>query len=325
MEGNVKMCNLNIIIKNKVGVFTNKSMPSFLMGVTKKSYNINDDGDGIFLSSHNILIKGKRKVNLYKYESQIKESNFIITHQRIATSGMSVKYTQPFSNKDFILAHNGIISELVKGDKSDTHLLFKNFYKVFNKSKGNRNKRIIKAIKESVEDISFGSYSIVIYDKKTENLYYFKNNGTWIHFFRNKNIIFITTSFDNDVFLNMLNQDFDEMEIDDDTIYRISIKDKIKIRKVGKIKYKISSYYGQRDEEDDDGEEFYGEQTNNIHNFYNQENKGIETIDSTGACCECGNLALNMFVNTYEHICDACLGWWGENQKRRDQGRDGIY
>lgn len=307
-----KMCNLNIIIKHKVGVFTNKSIPAFLMGVTKNSYTNNDDGDGIFLNSHNILIKGKRKVNLYKYENQIRESDIIITHQRIATSGMKVKYTQPFSNKDFILAHNGVISEVIKGDESDTYSLFKNFVKLFNKSKGERNKRIVDAITESINSISYGSYSIVIYDKKTKALYYFKNNNTFIHFYRSKNVLFITTNWNNETFLKILHtEDFKDLKIEDNIIYKISVKKNITIRKAGKLKETKNVYYydySKDDKKDKDNDNFKLDDIDYKDNY--ESNPAFkEVMFSDGVCVECDKRAHKMFVATFEHICDECLSY----------------
>ena len=55
------MCNLNVIVKSKIKDRIIKSLPAFLMGVTKSSYNFNSDGDGIYLDNKNKLFKGKKK------------------------------------------------------------------------------------------------------------------------------------------------------------------------------------------------------------------------------------------------------------------------
>ena len=240
------MCNLNVIVKSKIKDRIIKSLPAFLMGVTKSSYNFNSDGDGIYLDNKNKLFKGKKKVNVYKFEDDIYKSNFIITHQRIATSGFDAKYSQPFMDNDFVIAHNGVITELSTISKSDTFVFFKQFTKKFKLLEGEREFKIIESIKSVVENLEgYGSYSIVIFDKKTKILYYFKNNGTFIHFYTGHNILYITTSINNDILLKTLDINFNEMEkIENNIIYRICIKDdKIDIKTLSKIKPKERSYY----------------------------------------------------------------------------------
>ncbi|MCH7534156.1 MAG: hypothetical protein IH948_00120 [Bacteroidetes bacterium] len=307
------MCHLNIIIKNRIGEDIVKSLPAFLMGVTRNSYEGNSDGDGIFLSNNNSLYKGKKKVNLYKYEDQIRESNFIITHQRIATSGKESKYIQPFQNKEFILIHNGVITEMEEDNHSDTYVFFKKFIKYFNTStKTTRDQKIVDSIKETVDPLTTGSYSIAIYDKTTKNLYYFRNYYAAINLYMNPNFYYITTSYDNDSFLNMFDLEFKEVELKEYVIYKINIRKRIRIRQIGKInKVSVSSvdnsYFNDRDKEI--GDIFDKE------DYYN-----YPTSSSKGKCVECHRAADRMFVNTQEHVCADCLDEWNEFAYRNNKG-----
>jgi hypothetical protein len=173
------------------------------------------------------------------------------------------------------MAHNGIISELSKDEKSDTYVLFKNFVNKFKSLKGvdkldkPNEERIIESIK-SVMDVN-GTYSIVLFDKKTKLLYYFKNDYTNIHFYANEKMLYITTSISNEMFLSILNKKFNWIsDIKNNIIYRISINDKIHINKVGEIK-KSNQYVAGVDytdsypyfEEEREGEDIFGRQLNN--------------------------------------------------------------
>ena len=196
------MCNLNVLINLKKQAILNCS---FLSGATSLSYKDNDDGDGIYMDSGS-LVKSENKLNLFTLLKAFKDSHLFITHQRLATSGKNGLYTQPFQNKDFVIAHNGTLKEYVKGDKSDTFIVFKEFIKLFNKSKGSRETRIIKT-SEKLFNEEYGNWSIILYDKKTKNLYFFKDYSTDINFYLNKNkdILYITTNRDNQIFLNIFN------------------------------------------------------------------------------------------------------------------------
>ena len=225
------MCNLNVVITtDKLNQITRDCLPIFLTGVTQNSYEYNNDGDGIYFDS-NKLVKGTDKLNLYNYNQDIINSNFIISHQRITTSGTHKFYTQPFEDDDFVLAHNGEISELAVKKDSDTFVFFKMFKKYFKKAKGNREQKIINCIRKIISKLTYGSYSIVIFDKSSQKLYYFKNTATTIYFWNNHNMLYITTKYNNDVFLNMLNVEFTELDIKPDIVYRVQIK-KNKIKNI---------------------------------------------------------------------------------------------
>jgi len=229
------MCNLNIVVRKDTKNYEN--LTSFLMGVTSNSYADNNDGDGLFCRGK--FVKGFNKIDLYKYDKEIKKSRFIITHQRKATSGFSEKWTQPFLKDDFVFVHNGIINDFLGKNGSDSWGFFKKFIKEFDKLNGSRDGKIIKAIKNLLDKQKGNFYSIGIFDKKTNHLFYFKDNYANIHFYCRKNILYITTNETNKLFLKILNpKKWKEYEIKDYSIYRIKIKTDIEVLKVGKIKPK---------------------------------------------------------------------------------------
>lgn len=322
------MCNLNIIIKNKLDEYTNKSIPAFLMAVTKNSYENNNDGDGMFLSNSNKIYKGKRKVNLYRYEKDISESNFVVTHQRIATSGMTSKYIQPFTNKEFILAHNGVINELAEDNHSDTYIFFKKFIKEMKiTTKVNRCSKITDSIRKVVKSIRFGSYSIAIYDKVDETLYYFKNFGTSICLYTNPNLFYITTRWDNKELLNIFNLKFDEYILKEHIIYKINIKKKIKIRKVGKIERE--DYRNVWEEsiitKRDGLERVFSGPFETQKKFENYEKGFNSVITGVGLCCECKRPATKIFEVTREPVCDKCLEEWRKFEEINNYYINGGY
>ena len=122
------ICNLNLIIKKKKVETT--QMLGFLTSTTLRSYLKNSDGDGVYFSSSKRLIKGKKKINLCLYPQSIRKSKFILTHQRISTSGYEEKYTQPFKSKkeNFVLLHNGIMNQFKDTLGSDTFGYFFNYF-----------------------------------------------------------------------------------------------------------------------------------------------------------------------------------------------------
>jgi len=216
------MCNINALYKK---TDSNKDILGFLMAVTSNSFSFNNHGEGFYCDNNDTLFKSKEKINYYRFKKKINKSKVIITHQRLSTSGYEVIYNHPFKNKDFVFVHNGIINQFKKSSGSDSAGFFEDFNKLFNenlKINNNRKKAIVNTIKELFKEDK-GSYSILIYDKKENVSYYFKDSSTSIYFYKNREYLFITTSFSNDKFLSMLgcNNNFKEVIINDNMIYKI--------------------------------------------------------------------------------------------------------
>lgn len=137
------------------------------------------------------------------------------------------------------MVHNGIINVFLKNKGSDSSGFFEDFNKAFIKMlnlKVKRETAIVKCLKILLDGIE-GSYSIALFDKDTKIMYYFKNDGTNINFYRFDNNLYITTSIENgkvlkDTYLGKVK----EVEIKDFMIYKIFIKNKkVMIYELSKI------------------------------------------------------------------------------------------
>jgi hypothetical protein len=229
----VKICNINAIFKKNE---QNIDIVGFIQAVSSHSFAHNNHGEGVFFSSNNSVYKSKEKIDYNKlFEEKFDNSKVIITHQRFSTSGFEVKYNHPFFNDDFVLVHNGVINQFLNGSGSDTSGFFKAFVKSFNKIDYrhiSRQQKIVKVIRDLFEDDK-GTYSILIYDKRTKQSYYFRNYPS-IHFYKNKDFLFITTESDNKIFLPMISdKEFIELEIKSREIYHIN--EKAEVYKIGEL------------------------------------------------------------------------------------------
>lgn len=155
----------------------------------RKGAENNADAYGIFARDY-IKKEGvsfvKRKLsNISEIIDDLPQTPFLVGHNRLATQGSAKdnKNNHPFETDDWVVVHNGIIhndNELKKRYKLDydeqtdsaiiIHMLeyFKHDDEV----------DIIKDVAEMLE----GSFSVVVYSKKTGNLYYFKEGGTSFYF-----------------------------------------------------------------------------------------------------------------------------------------------
>jgi len=302
------MCHLNILIKtNKVSKNNISNITGFLMGVTSNSYISNSDGDGIYCD--NLLLKSGEKLNLNSINEVLEKSNIILSHQRLATSGLTTKYTQPFMNEEFVLIHNGVINDFLGNKGSDTYGFFNKFTRNFKKSKEkDRNKAIVKTIKKSLKKLEMGgSYSIALLDKKTNNLYYFKNYRTSIYFYKSKNMLYITTSLYNDKILNLFDEEFKERNIKDEVIYKIKItkKDKISIQIEGIIKTDENNYNNENNVSLFNWDKI-NEEENKIKENEEEENNGLMRINGFKSCIMCGKLTNHILTTTGESLCLNC-------------------
>jgi len=215
------MCNINaLFVRKKIGTIT-----PFLMAVSSHSFVANDNGEGIFTSSNNLVHKQLDKINYFKFSSDIEKSNVVITHQRFSTSGFELEYNHPFENSQFVLVHNGVINQFKETQGSDTFGFWNKFNTEFNSitQHVSREEKITRVLQKLFAKDE-GSYSILIFDKKTRQSYYFKGtNYPSIHFYSNDEYLFITTNSENSVFLSLLTDtEFNVLDIKDRKIYKIS-------------------------------------------------------------------------------------------------------
>jgi len=244
------LCNLNIFLRaDKLDETKLMRWLGFMTAVTSNSYLSNDDGEGFYLSNGTI-VKSEHKINPLLLHKEINNSRVVITHQRIATSGRTKEYLHPFEVGEFVIAHNGILSSFVMNanNHSDTYNMAHKFLEVYNASLNpNRSGKIRETIK-SIFDNIVGSFSIVIYDKVTKRTYYFKNQSTSIYFHlaKDRSALYITTKKDNENLLTLLDDEFNEANVEDYRIYEIWAEDGViksqKIGKIAKYEYNYSGY-----------------------------------------------------------------------------------
>lgn len=309
-------------------VITPEELPNittFIQSVTAASYAVNSDGDGAFITngSDKIVKKSKEKIDYTQFDTALKQANFIITHQRYATSGKHEKYTHPFYNDDFVLFHNGVLSGYVNttDEHSDTFNLFRDIKDTFkdlrkvNKT-ATREQLIVTIIKSIFDDLPYGTFSIVLYDRIDNYAYYFKNDSTNMHLkvFENS-AVYMTTSEDNLLLTSLIPLKSRSRDIKDYAIYKIFIDGgKVKIHKIGKIKKKISAIvtttYGTYNTP------IYSTAqsapvTATIEQLPAQEvkiDKGkITEVNDLHRCDECGTYTYNYVTDLNAFICDTCL------------------
>lgn len=210
------MCHINAVFKKK-DTRQHTAFVGLLQAATGYSFIENSDGEGAFFSSDKSIVKNPEKINYITYAKKIVASNAIITHQRLATSGFSAKYTHPFENEEFVIVHNGIIQKYARHKKSDTFVLFNTITEEFKKLRNEktREENIVQSIKNAL-DKEDGSFSILLYDKITGLTYYFKNYATTIHFWRNSEFLYVGTAD-----ISVLLPKMKELKIDPLSIYRI--------------------------------------------------------------------------------------------------------
>jgi glucosamine 6-phosphate synthetase-like amidotransferase/phosphosugar isomerase protein len=218
------MCNINAIYR-KNGT---TSLTGFIQSISANSFVRNDHGEGAFFSSTNEVIKTRNKIDYIPYKNDIENSKIVITHQRYSTSGFEVQYNHPFQSKEFVLVHNGVINQFLNGSGSDSSGFFNKFVAQFDSihSHLSRQQKIIYVLKNLFRQDS-GSYSILIYDKKSRCSYYFRNSPA-INFYKNNDYLFITTESENSTFLTMISDEkFVELVIEPGVIYNIDEKARV--------------------------------------------------------------------------------------------------
>jgi hypothetical protein len=178
------------------------------------------------------------KLDYYKYKDEIENSRVIFSFQRLATSGHSVDFVQPFRNNEFIFMHNGVMNSFLKDKGSDSWGFFQDFKKKFEESVGkDRTERFINTIQELFRTANYGWYSIIFYDLVDRCLYYFKNDRPSIYFYGYGDIVYITTNSENKVFLPLLGKGrLKTFEVENNFIYKlVPLRKKVKIFKLQEI------------------------------------------------------------------------------------------
>lgn len=177
------MCNINVAYrKDGKNCHLIKEYMNF---ASYNSYYRNNDADGYF------AFKGDRYfVNKSIHKIKVEENCwFVCSHQRLATSGKPEESIHPFETDDFILVHNGVFDNMGDWEKSDTR-------EFVGKLQSNYKGNMIEAIQETTKQVS-GRFSIVVYDKNEDRVYYFKESGTDMYVVENDDYLFMSTIEEN--------------------------------------------------------------------------------------------------------------------------------
>lgn len=322
------MCNLNIFIKTNDRFEKNgREFDDFLSAyicACSNSFVSNNDGDGYYFSDSDEVVKSENKVNLVDYRKKMFESKFVLGHQRLTTHGHGNKYIHPFVSKEFALIHNGILGNFAENGHSDTYMFFHKFLDLFNKTyyeDTSREMRIVETIK-SLLDKEMGSYSIALYDKVLDKLFYFKGRSLSISFFLEdtKKSLFITTNNSNGGYFNMYkNLAFEKQPIENYIIYEIGFNEdnKIYINSKGEIECGFESdcyfdYYNYRDESSGRYTLTNGKVEDNKNNLEKitedlKDEYGITTVNAKGMCACCSRETNNFHTDSGEFFCDYCI------------------
>jgi len=181
------MCNINIIL-NLAGQ-EKPEIAQAMNSMSFMSWQGNHDGEGYIALNKSGFISCKSEKKL-KYSIGC---YFISSHQRFSTSGKKDSgNAHPHSTKHLEVQHNGIFSGLGNGVRSDTA----EFAGMLEKAYVKNQKDIKKAIREVCKEVS-GSYSVVVYEKNTEKVFYFKDSNTSMHFIKDKSYLVMSTSRSN--------------------------------------------------------------------------------------------------------------------------------
>jgi len=166
------MCNINIVT-NKRGR-NDRRVAELMNVISYLSYDDNSDGEGFLRLSRTGNEVGRKLDKLVFRES----AHTIVSHQRWATHGAKIlEYTHPFETKDLIVFHNGVLSCAV-GKHSDTYCFTQQLQENYDTYKD-----IKKAIEET-HKLMTGFFSMVVYEKPTKRLLYYKNSSASFYYMK---------------------------------------------------------------------------------------------------------------------------------------------
>ena len=155
------------------------------------------------------------------------KNSLIIANSRLITNGSNEKNTQPLTNNELCMVHNGIVLdytdfesnsiELEQTNKSDTAVLFEQISSLLN------TKNFFSEIERYLNSLT-GEINLVFYVKSTNQLFYYTNNGSLFLNKNNKNIILMS---EKNFFLKKYRKHVNQ--INSNKLYNFSLKDDLKI------------------------------------------------------------------------------------------------
>ncbi len=223
------MCTINMVFnKNKKKV---KIMNGYMNAVSWSGWQLNNDGEGFFGFSDKVGIRKKKEKIRYSGN----DFWLISSHQRKATTGYSNKNIQPVITQNLIIEHNGVLDGLGNHKTSDTVVFAKALNKLYEKNGHN----IVKAIQKITKVIS-GTYSVVVFEIKTNKIFYFKEYRTDMYSLENENWFFMSTKKANLEYAQFLFGITNEIEtVESEKIYNVLEGFEV----VGKFVSKVETTY----------------------------------------------------------------------------------
>ncbi len=196
------MCEIHFIYKKQK--LMKEDLNEFIKMMCFGSLRKHDDAWGFFTDKTSFKQGGIFDPNVTDI-CAIK-SNFIVGHNRLSTIGIGPLWKRwraktnkeieelqhhPFKLGDFLLVHNGVISnarsifkkyKIQTPIKTDSFAIIYLIWHYFKKSQEkDRQGKILDAIQKTTKKLE-GWYSIILYDKKANKLYYFKEPTTNFNF-----------------------------------------------------------------------------------------------------------------------------------------------
>lgn len=186
------MCEIQFVMSRNIN---DEEIVNFLDMLNEGSYS-NSDATGLctdngtkwkFRTALHSL-KDKKSGNLLS-DIRVNTSKFLIGHNRLATTGSEKenKNNHPFETSNLMLVHNGVISnhDSLKGnfaldysEETDSAIIIHLMEAYLE-----QNYTIEEAIKETAESLQ-GSYSVMLYYKPDNRIFYFKNSSTSFAFMK---------------------------------------------------------------------------------------------------------------------------------------------
>jgi len=213
------MCGIGGIISLDKKKAFNEEIQQTLIKLLKELQTRGRDAWGMYLrhvdeKNHYYCFKEDKSINGEVFKLSGSVSNFFnekdgvidtsnlnlaLLHTRAATHGDSDKNenNHPFNTKRFILAHNGGISNnevLIRREKLDvvSECDSEVIVSMIQKHVDNGDD-VAKAIKKTAEKLR-GAFSCWLYDKKTDDIYFFKRTRPFEYFYDKERNIFIFAS-----------------------------------------------------------------------------------------------------------------------------------
>ena len=155
------------------------------------SFTSNPHGEGYLSLNGKFEFKKSENKLIFKTPSY-----FLATHQRFATSGLKDENgSHPHFSDGLYVLHNGIIYGKGNEKESDTEIFTKELGEEYKKNGGN----CVEAIKTICKKTS-GSFSILVYEEKTEKMYYFKDGSTKMFIVESEEWMVMSTSESNVIY-----------------------------------------------------------------------------------------------------------------------------